>query len=144
MTRPFRCDVAKQMRNYALRKVIGLYPVLDSETLQFWHQAPMPADHPPHQPFMSEVIEAALFPIALARCVNKREVTRLIDCGDILRQKLRFERGGNFLRKTDADKTSCCDRIAVANEAYRLFRGDTLSGVRCSDLRKFRLDGGNG
>src|SRR5262252_6349226 len=121
MTRPFRRDVAKKMRNDALRKVIGLYPVLDGEALQFWHQTPMPADHPPHQPFMSEVIEAALFPIALARCVNKREVMRLIGCGDILRQKLCLERGSDFLRKTDTDKTPCCYCVAVTNEAHRLF-----------------------
>src|SRR5262245_47928510 len=101
MTGPFRRDVAKEMRNNALRKVIGLYPVLDGEALQFWHQAPVPADHAPHQAFMSEVIEAALFPIALARCVNKGEVTRLIGRGDILRQKLCFEGRRDFLRKAD-------------------------------------------
>ena len=40
-----RGDVAEQMRNHALRQVIGLDLVGDGELLQFWHKAPVPPDH---------------------------------------------------------------------------------------------------
>ena len=108
---------------------------------QFWHQTPVSANNAPYQPLMAQVIEAAFFPIALARGVNEREVSRFIDCRDIFRQKLRFEYDGNFLCKADTDKTPCCNRVSVANETHRVLSGDYLSGIRRSKLCE--LGGGN-
>ena len=72
-----RGNVAKQMRNDALRKVIGFYPVGDSEALQFGYQAPVPADHASHQSFMAKMVEPTLFAVALASGIDQREIARL-------------------------------------------------------------------
>ena len=77
MPRTLRGDVAEQMRNHTLRKVIGLYPVGDSEALQFGYEAPVPADHASHQSFMAKVVEPTFFAVALARGIDEREIARL-------------------------------------------------------------------
>ena len=78
MAGPLGGDVAEQMRDDALREIVGLDLVGDREALQLGHQSPVPADHAPHQAFMAEVIEAALLAVALARGIDQREIARLV------------------------------------------------------------------
>ena len=114
---PLRGDVAKQMRDDALRKVVGLDLVGDSETLQFGYQSPVPADHASHQAFMAKMVEPALFAVALASGIDQREIARLAGRFDLLvfRQIERLQCHRNFFGKTNADETACRDRVAVAN-----------------------------
>src|SRR5260370_26690042 len=42
------CDVAKQVRNYALRKIVRLNLIGNRQALKFRHQPPVSADHAPH------------------------------------------------------------------------------------------------
>ena len=74
---PPRRDVAEQVRDDALRKVVGLDLVGDRETLQLGHQSPVSADHPPHQPVVAEVIEPALLAVSLPGRIDQREIPRL-------------------------------------------------------------------
>jgi hypothetical protein len=58
-------DVAKQVRDHALRQVVGLDPVGDRERLQLGHQPPVAADHALDQSFVTKVIQAAFLAVAL-------------------------------------------------------------------------------
>ena len=69
-------DVAEQVRDHALRQVVGLDLVGDRERLQLRHQAPVAADDALDQPVVAEVVEAALLAVALAGGVDERQVAR--------------------------------------------------------------------
>ena len=56
MAGPVRGDVAEQMRNHALRQIIGLDLVGDGEMLQLRHQAPVAADDSAYEPLMREMV----------------------------------------------------------------------------------------
>ena len=49
VSRLARGDVAEQVRDHALRQVVGLDLVADRERLQLGHETPMAADHAPDQ-----------------------------------------------------------------------------------------------
>ena len=72
-----RGDVAVQVRDHALRQVVGLDLVGHGQCLQLGHQAPVAADHPPHHALVAEVIESAIAAVALPRGVDQREVARM-------------------------------------------------------------------
>ena len=112
--------------------------------MQFWHQAPVPADNAPYQTLMAEVIEAALFSIALTCGVNQSEIPWLIGRRNFLRQKLRFERNGDFLSKANSDEPSGCDRVTVADQTHRLLSGNNLSAVGRTNRHEVRLRDRNG
>src|SRR5262249_19100607 len=122
MTGPLGRDVTKQMRNDALRKVIRLYAIGDSEALQFRHKAPVAADHASHQSFMTEMVESAFLAVALSCGVNQSEIARLAGCLDLLifRQIERLQRHRDFLCETNTHEAAGRDCVALANEACRL------------------------
>ena len=143
MTRALGGDVAEEVRNNSLREVVRFQPVVDGEPLQFGYEAPVPADDATHQPFMAKVVEPPLFAIALARGINKSEISRLFARRNVFRQILRLQRHRNFLCKTDADRTAGRDRVAIANETHRFLGGDNFSAVRRSNRCELRLGGGS-
>ena len=64
-------DVAVEMRDHALRQVVGLDLAGDRQRLQLRHQAPVAADDAPHQPAMRQMVEPALLAVALAGGVDE-------------------------------------------------------------------------
>src|SRR5215467_12598809 len=99
----------------------------------------MAADDATHQPAMREVIEPALFAIALAGGVHEADSPRLPNAIGALRralQKTRFEGNRHRLGKTDTDKAPGRDRVAAANELDRLARRSDLAvGAMLDPLR---------
>ena len=115
-------DVAEEVRDHPLRQVVRLDLVLEREALELRAKPPMPADHPPHQPFVAEVVEAALLPVALAGGVDQRQVARpSVPRGSAVSSSVRDRFG-----EADADEAAGGDGGAVADEPDRLLGGDDL------------------
>jgi hypothetical protein len=93
---------------------------------------------------MTEVVEPALFAVALAGCIDEREIARgpvalrLLLFGQIAP----FQRHGDFFSKADADETAGRDRVAVPDQADRIFGADDLSVLGEPGWREHRLRGG--
>jgi hypothetical protein len=68
-----RGDVAEQMRDHALRQVVGLDLAGHRQRLQFRHQPPVPSDHPLDEPGVAEVIQSAFAPVALPGGIDQRQ-----------------------------------------------------------------------
>ena len=84
----------------------------------------MTADDPPDQSFVTEMVEATGFAIALTGGVNQGQVARL---GQTRRrqisvrfQKQVFKGNRDVFGKAGADKTAGGDRVAGPNQADRL------------------------
>ena len=116
-----RGDVAEQVRDHPLRQVVGLDLVLQREALELRAEPPVPADHPPHQPFVAEVVEAAPLPVALAGGVDQREITRPALFQEPPLQLLR-----DGLGEADADEAAGSYSGAVAHKPDRFRGGDDL------------------
>jgi hypothetical protein len=116
----------KQVRDHALRQVVGLDQVVDRELLQLRHQAPVAADGALDQPGMRQVVEAARAAVALAGGVEQGEVLRPAGrAGEIQR----LERDRDLLGEADADEAAGRDRVAAADQADRLGSADDLAVV---------------
>ena len=74
MGRAMGCYVAKQMRDDALRQIIGLDRIGQSKLLQFGNKPPMPANDAFEQTLMRQMIEPALAAIALTGGIDKGEI----------------------------------------------------------------------
>src|SRR4029077_1576492 len=110
MPRALRSDVAKKVRNHALRNIVRLDLIGDRQSLQFRHQPPMPADHAAHQTFVAKVIEAPVVAVTLTCGVDQGEVARLVGGRNGLIPLREIERlycQSDFFGETDADKTAC-------------------------------------
>src|SRR4029450_2239854 len=102
MTRFTSSDVAVEMGDDTLRKVVGLYRAWDCESLQLWHEAPGGADDAPDQPAMSEVVETALLAVSLSCRVDEAQAAWFADTVGTTGcafAKARLEGDGNSLRK---------------------------------------------
>ncbi len=115
-------DVAKEVRDHALRQVPGLDPVLDRELAERRHQAPVAADHACHQAVVAEVVEAARLAVALPRRVDEAQPARRA-----LGEEALLERHRQPLGEADADEAAGGDGVAVAHELDRLGSADDLA-----------------
>src|SRR5262249_34627578 len=133
------CNVAEQMRNHALGKIICLDLVGDFQLLQFRHQPPMSANYASHKTFVAKMIESSFLAIPLAGGVDQREITWLLgsrSCFITLREIERLYRQGDFFGKANTNKAACCNRVPGSYEAGRFLRCDNLSAIECLDRRK--------
>ena len=92
MSGPPGRDVAEEMRDDALREVVGLNLVRDREALQLGHEPPVPPNHTLDQTFVTEVIEATLLSVALTGGIDEREISRLVLGSDVLLVLRQIER----------------------------------------------------
>ena len=132
-------NVTEQVRDHALRQVVGLDPVRHGERLEFGHEPPVTADDAPHQAFVAEVVEASLLAVALARGVDERQSFRPADAvGSLFArfQKALLERDCDVLGKADADETGRGHRIAVANELHGFAGGHDLALLEALEALK--------
>ena len=135
-------DIAEEMRDDALREIVGLNLVRDREALQLGYQSPVPPNHTLDQALMAKVIEAALLSVALTRGVDECEVPRFVFCPDVLlvlRQVERLESDGDLFGKADADKASRRDGIVLADQPHGFLCADDLSAVSRCQRRVLRL-----
>ena len=114
-------DLAKQVRNDALRKAVGLYLVLEGQLSQRRDEPPVPADHPPDHPLGGEVVEAPRLAVALAGCVDEGQTPRR---SGLLETPLKGD--GELFRKPDPDETAGRHGVAVHDHARGVLDGDYL------------------
>src|SRR5208283_5031806 len=74
MAGPVRGDVAEQMRDHALRQIIGLDLVGDGKMLQLRHESPVSTDDSAHEPLMREMVQPALFAVTLTCRIDQRQI----------------------------------------------------------------------
>src|SRR5262249_23951638 len=132
-------NVAEQMRDHALGKIICLDLVRDCQLLQFRHQPPMSANYASHKTFVAKMIESSLLAVPLARGVDQHEIARLLGsrrCFITLREIERLYRQGDFFGEANTNKAACCNRVPVSYEAGRFLCSDNLSAIECLDWRK--------
>ena len=99
----------------------------------------MPADHAAHQTFVAKVIESPVVAVTLTSGVDQREIARLAGGRDWLitfREIQRLYCQSDFFGESDADKTTCGNRVTVSNEAGCFLCRDNLSAIQCFDGRK--------
>ena len=116
-------DVTKQVRDHALRQVVGLNLVARGQCLKLRHQPPVPAHHALDQPAMAEMVEPALLAIALTRGVDQRKVARIAHAIVALLglgEETFLKRHGDAFGKTDADKAASSHGVATAHQLHRL------------------------
>ena len=92
-------DVAVEVRDHALRQVVGLDLALEREAADLRDQAPMAADHALEQAVVAERVEAAVLAVPLPGGEQQREVARLAGFEEAL-----FERDQKRIRHADADE----------------------------------------
>jgi hypothetical protein len=76
----------------------------------------MAADDLGHQAIMPQVIEAAILAVTLTRRINQGQIAWAAEAMDIsllALEKALFKRNRDVLGKTDADKTTGGDGIAI-------------------------------
>ena len=139
-----RGDVPEQMRDDALRQIVGFDLVADRQPLHLRHQSPVPADDPLEKALVAEVIEAPLPAVALARGVNEGQVLGLAAGEEIVvaGHKQVFQRHGDPLGEADADKAASRDRVALPDQANRFRGGHNLAlfaGAQRGEKRARRL-----
>ena len=134
-------DVAEQVRDHALRQVVGLDLVVHRQLLQLRHQAPVAADDALDQALVAEVVEAALLAVALAGGVDQRQVARRPRRRR--RQEALLQRHGDVLGEADADEAAGGDGVAVADQRHRLGGADdlALAAGRSLAMRSSRFAG---
>ena len=123
MAGPVRGDVAEQMRDHALRQIIGLDLVGDGEMLQLRHQAPVAADDSAHEPLVREMVQSALLAVALACRIDQCQIARMArrrGFGVARGNEPLLDRDGDFLGEADADEASGRQRVAIADEFHRV------------------------
>jgi hypothetical protein len=94
-----RRDVAVQVRDAALRQVVGLDAVFQREQADLRDQAPMAADHALQEAIAAEPVQALLLAIALAGGKHQGQIARLPALEEPRRQ-----RSEQFVGRADADE----------------------------------------
>ncbi len=115
-------DIAKQLGDHPLRQVVGLDAVVHGQLLQPRHQAPVTADHPAHQAFMGQMVEAAALAVALAGCVHQSQALRRLFGDESLLQG-----DGDLLGETDADEAAGGQVGVVRNARHGCGGGHDLA-----------------
>ena len=92
-------DVAVEVRDDALRQVVGLDLALERQAADLRDQAPVAADHALEQAVVAERVEAAVLAVSLPGREQQREVARLAGFKEAL-----FERDQQRIRHADADE----------------------------------------
>jgi hypothetical protein len=134
-----RGDIAEKMGDDALRQVVGFDPIGDCELLQLGHQPPVAADDTPDQALVGQMVEPAVFAVALPRSIDEGEIARLAGAMrgfDVRSQVELFERNRDLLGKSYPDESPRRDRVAVADEADGLGRSNDLSFLRVLEIRQ--------
>ena len=132
LARLVRGDVAVELRDHALRQVVGLDQVGDGQPLQLRHQTPVTADDAPDEPFVTEMVQALVLAVALAGGIDEGEIARAADGRCVLRvagQEPLLERDGDFLGEADADEPAGRDRVAVADQPHGVRRRHDLAAL---------------
>jgi hypothetical protein len=106
-----RGGIAKQLRDYALRQVVGLDLVLHGHLAELTRHPPVPPDGALEQAFVAQPVRATPFPVSLRHCERQREIPR----GAGL-QESRFERKGEFFGEALPGEALYHDGVFVTDQ----------------------------
>ena len=123
MAGPVRGDVAEQVRDHALRQIIGLDLIVDRELLQLRHQAPVAADDFAHEPLVRKMVQSTLLAVALACRIDQCQVARMSkrrSFGATRGNESLLDGNCDFFGEADADEASGRQRVAIADEFHRV------------------------
>ena len=123
--RPAGGDVAKQAADDALRKIVGFDLALDRHPTDSRREAPMPADHAPHQALVGEMIDAAVFAVALAGGVDHRQIARRMR-----RKEASLKGAQKRLGHARPDEAARGDGLAVLDEPEGVGGGHQFAVAR--------------
>jgi hypothetical protein len=135
-------DVPEEMTDDPLGQVVGLDLVGDGQLLEARHQAPVAADHPPHEARVAKVVEAALLAVALAGGIDQGQIAGPAfhrEGGLVAGQEHLLDGDGDALGEADADEAAGGHRVPVADEAHRLGRGQYLAAPGRHDAAQYRM-----
>src|SRR5215831_3598545 len=135
MTGLTRRNIAIELRDHALRKVVCLDLVVDGKGLERRHQSPVAADYALDHPVVAEMIEATFFAIALPCGVDEGEIARVPHTVRVVLgacDETRFERDRDTFGKSDPHKATGGDRVAACHERDRGPRGYDLALLEAS------------
>ena len=91
----------------------------------------MAPDDALHEAFVRQMIEPAVFAVALTGRIDERQVAgRVGETAGRAGEKRLLDRDGDLFRETDADETAGCDRVARTDQPHRLGRRHDLSFFR--------------
>ena len=116
-------DVAEQMRDHALRQIIGLDLIGDGEMLQLRHQAPVSTDDSAYEALVRKMVQSALFAVTLASRIDQCQIARMAKRRDfsVTRgDEPLFDGDSDFLSEADADEASGSQCVAITDEFHRV------------------------
>jgi hypothetical protein len=108
-------DLPVEVHDDALGEVVGFDLSLESKPLDAGSEAVVAADHSPEQPLVTEMIEPALLPVALASRVNEGQPS-----GRAGVQKAPLELEDELVRRAIATIAGGGDGVAVPNQGHRI------------------------
>ena len=124
-----RGDVAVEVRDAALREVVGLDLVLQSELADARDQPPVPADHAPQQTVAAEPIQALPLAVPLPGGEDEGEVSGF---GGLEEPPL--QTGEQRLGNADTDETRRADGVPAVDEGDRILqRRDLVALLPAAD-----------
>ena len=114
-------DLAKEMRDAAERKIVGLYCVVERQLSDLRHEAPVAAYYALKESFVGETIETPVLAIAGGRGEDESEIGRVP-----LFKEAPLESDNQFVGRTDANKARHANCVAIANYRNGFIGGDDL------------------
>ena len=112
-------DVAVHVGDDALRQVVGLDLVGQSQVAQLGSAIPVAADHALDHALMAVVVAAGAVPVTLTGCEEQRQVTGMASLQEPLLQS-----GGQRLGAGAADEAAGGNGIAVIDQQGRFLSGE--------------------
>jgi len=113
-----RGDVAKQLADHALGKIVGLDLAFDGQPAHPRRQPPMASHDALYEALVGQVVHAPRVAVALARGVDDGQLARRVRGEEPV-----LQRTGERLRDAGADEPPRGHRLAVANQSEGLFDG---------------------
>ena len=130
----FACGrVAEELGDHALGQVVRFDLVLDREPLELRRETPVPADRALDEALVCDVVDAALFHVALTGGIDQRQVARLSEARRALAlafEEALLERNGDVLCEADPEEPGDGDRVSVDDQTDGLGGRDDLVASR--------------
>src|SRR6476661_2580924 len=114
-------DFAKEMRDAAERKIVGLYCVVERQLSDLRHEAPVAAYYALKESFVRKTIETPVLAIAGGGGEDQSEIGRVP-----LFKEAPLESDNQFVRRTDANKARHANCVAITNDRNGFIGGDDL------------------
>src|SRR6476661_7858530 len=114
-------DFAKEMRDAAERKIVGLYCVVERQLSDLRHEAPVATYYALKESFVRKTIETPVLAIAGGSGEDQSEIGRVA-----LFKEAPLESENQFVRRTDAHKARHANCVFITNYRNSFIGGNDL------------------